>query len=73
MGDAFDAIFVMPRTIYGLSGICYRLFFDMAASTIEKGVLEIVGDPNGRLHGTHVDDCAEAYIALAEHSDVVRG
>jgi nucleoside-diphosphate-sugar epimerase len=32
-------------------------------------VLTIVGDPDAVMHSCHVDDCADAYVALAEHPD----
>ena len=73
--DLFDAIVVRPTTLYGLSGSYYGPIFDVAAKAAEKGVLELTADPKSIMHGTHVDDCAEAYVAIAEHADrdVVKG
>lgn len=73
--DLFDAVVLRPTTVYGLSGSFYSPLFDVAAQAAEKGVLELTADPDTILHGTHVDDCAEAYVAIAEcgDRDVVKG
>ena len=73
--DLFDAIVIRPTTLYGLSSSFYGPIFDRAAKAAEKGVLELTADPKSIMHGTHVDDCAEAYVAIAEHADrdVVKG
>ena len=73
--DLFDAVVVRPTTVYGLSGSYYGPIFDVAAKAAEKGVLELTAKPKSIMHGTHVDDCAEAYVAIAEHADrdVVKG
>ena len=73
--DLFDAVVVRPTTLYGLSGSFYGPIFDVAAKAAEKGVLELTADPKSIMHGTHVDDCAEAYVAIAERADrdVVKG
>ena len=72
--DLFDAVLLRPTTIYGYSSSFYGPIFDIAAKAAEKGVLEIAADPRGIMHGTHVDDCAEAYVAIAEaERDLVKG
>ena len=73
--DLFDAVVLRPTTLYGYSGSFYGPIFDMAAEAAGKGVLELTADPKSIMHGTHVDDCAEAYVAIAEHADrnVVKG
>ena len=74
--DLFDAVVVRPTTLYGYSGSFYGPSFDKAAKAAEtSGVLELTADPKSIMHGTHVDDCAEAYVAIAEHADrdVVKG
>lgn len=67
--DVFDAAILRPTNVYGRKGSYYGLFFSIASSGKEKGVLEVSQDPNTVLHAMHVDDCAEAYVALAEHAD----
>ena len=73
--DLFDAVVVRPTTVYGLSGSFYGPIFDVAAKAAEEGVLELTADRKSIMHGTHVDDCAEAYVAIAECADrdVVKG
>ncbi len=67
--DLFDAVLLRPTTVYGLSSSFYGSLLDMAAKAVEKGVLELSASPKSILHGTHVDDCAEAYVAIAIHLD----
>ena len=73
--DLFDAVLLRPTTVYGLSGSFYGPLLEIAAKAAKDGVLELAADPRSILHGTHVDDCAEAYVAIAAHEDrnVVRG
>lgn len=67
--DLFDAVVFRPSTLYGGSASFYGPIFDKAAKAAENGVLELTADPKSIMHGTHVDDCAEAYVAIAEHAD----
>ena len=73
--DLFDAVLLRPTTVYGLSGSFYGPLLQMTAEAADKGVLELTADPRSIMHGTHVDDCAEAYVAIASHIDrnVVKG
>lgn len=72
--DLFDAVLLRPTTLYGLSSSFYGPIFDIAAKAAEKGVLNSTADPNSIMHGTHVEDCADAYVAIAEaKKDVVKG
>ena len=64
--DLFDAVLLRPTTLYGYSSSYYGPIFDLATKAAEKGVLELTADPNSIMHGTHVDDCAAAYLAIAE-------
>ena len=63
----FDAVVLRPTIVYGLSSSYYGALFDLAAKS--RDVLTIVGDPDAVMHSCHVDDCADAYVALAEHPD----
>lgn len=67
--DLFDAVVLRPSTLYGGSASFYGPIFNKAAKAAENGVLELTADPKSIMHGTHVDDCAEAYVAIAEHAD----
>lgn len=63
----YDAVVLRPTVVYGLSSSLYGSLFDLAAGS--RDVLTIVGDPDAVMHSCHVDDCADAYVALAEHPD----
>ena len=63
----YDAVVLRPTVVYGLSSSLYGSLFDLAARS--RDVLTIVGDPDAVMHSCHVDDCADAYVALAEHPD----
>ncbi|KAM6535752.1 hypothetical protein FALCPG4_005293 [Fusarium falciforme] len=69
--DLFDAAVIRPTSVFGYSSSYYGAIFDYVADQKREGTetLRIPGDPNSIMHATHVDDCAEAYVALAEHSD----
>ncbi|MCJ1248118.1 hypothetical protein MMC30_005333 [Trapelia coarctata] len=71
--DLFDAVLLRPTPLYGFSSSYYGPLFDMAAKAAKEGILELPMNPRGILHGAHVDDCAEAYVAIAEHPHVVKG
>ena len=72
--DVFDAVVLRPSTLFGLSGSYYGPLFDMASTAARAGTALILpGHPQSILHGTHVDDCAEAYVAIAEKTDVAKG
>ncbi|KAE8448086.1 hypothetical protein EG329_009851 [Mollisiaceae sp. DMI_Dod_QoI] len=72
--DLFDAIVTRPTNVYGLSSSFYGLLFSFAEQAKQKGVWEIDEHPDTILHAMHVDDCAEAYVALAEcERSVVKG
>ena len=63
----YDAVVLRPTIVYGLSSSFYGSLFDLASRS--RGVLTIAGDPDAIMHSCHVDDCADAYVALAEHPD----
>lgn len=62
---AFDATVLRPTIVYGHSSSHYGELFKLASQS--RGALRIVGDPNAVMHSLHVDDCGDAYVALAEH------
>ncbi|KAF4953376.1 hypothetical protein FSARC_12427 [Fusarium sarcochroum] len=69
--DLFDAAVIRPTCVFGYSSSYYGVIFDYAAAQKESGadVLRIPGDPKSIMHATHVDDCGEAYVSLAEYAD----
>ncbi|PLB53874.1 putative NAD dependent epimerase/dehydratase [Aspergillus steynii IBT 23096] len=69
---AFDAVLLRPTTVFGRSGSFYGPFFDMAQAAKEgDGVLRLPAHRESVVHGTHVDDCADAYVAIAERDRTV--
>lgn len=66
--DLFDVVVLRPTSVYGYSSN-YVLLFEDAKKAAEKGLLKIALPKATIMHATHVDDCAEAYVALAEHAD----
>ena len=72
--DAFDAVVLRPITLYGLSGSYYGPLFDAAATAArERTALVLPGHPRSILHGTHLEDCAEAYVAVAAKAEIAKG
>ncbi|KAI1209327.1 NAD(P)-binding protein [Annulohypoxylon truncatum] len=69
--DLFDAALVRPTPVFGYDSSYYGLAFEVAsaAARTEERALRLPLDFNAILHGCHIDDCAEAYLALAEHVD----
>lgn len=70
-GDAFDGVILRPTSVYGYSNSYYGGLMDYAADQAAKGhkTLRVPGQANTVMHAAHVDDCAEAYVALAQHAD----
>ncbi|KIW48325.1 uncharacterized protein PV06_00927 [Exophiala oligosperma] len=72
----FDCVITRPTTLYGRSSSFYGLIFLLAeqAKSETDGVLAVTSDADAICHGTHVDDVAAAYLAIAEAPrDVVAG
>ena len=65
--DLFDATVLRPTNVYGLSSSFYGDIFKLGKEGKEKGVLQLNEHPKTILHAMHVDDCSDAYVALAEH------
>ncbi|KAK7224388.1 hypothetical protein V2G26_012391 [Clonostachys chloroleuca] len=70
--DLFDAAVLRPTNVFGYSSSMYGIIFDFAASAAADGAQSLtLVDVNPRtiIHAMHIDDCASAYVALAEHPD----
>ncbi|OLN97096.1 putative sugar dehydratase/epimerase YfnG [Colletotrichum chlorophyti] len=68
--DAFAPVLVRPTNVYGRSSSFYKVFFEIAAKAVAEGKpLLLTATPNTIVHALHVDDCAEAYVAIATHAD----
>lgn len=71
----FDAAVLRPPNVYGYSSSYYGQIFDWAEQ-VKSQVLaagqsgyEFAIDPRTIMSALHVDDCGDAYVALAEHPD----
>ncbi|KAI1135930.1 NAD(P)-binding protein [Hypoxylon sp. FL0543] len=69
--DVFDAAVLRPTPVFGYDSSYYGFVLELAAGAAktEERQLELPLDFNTILHGCHIDDCAEAYLSLAEHAD----
>lgn len=67
--EYYDVTVLRPTNVYGRTSSQYGLLFDLAAAS--DAVLRIIGDPDAIMHALHVDDCADAYVCLAEHDRAV--
>ncbi|KAF4120816.1 Nucleoside-diphosphate-sugar epimerase [Geosmithia morbida] len=69
--DVLDGVLLRPTSVYGYSSSYYATLMDYADDQRGSGahVLPLPVDPETPMHALHVDDCAEAYVALAEHGD----
>lgn len=63
----YDAVVLRPTIVYGHSSSHYGPLFELASQS-EK-TLKLIADPHAIMHSLHVDDCAQAYVMLAEYSD----
>ncbi|KAF3406449.1 hypothetical protein DPV78_000845 [Talaromyces pinophilus] len=65
----FDVVVLRPTNVYGYNSSYYGYFFAWADKAKKDGnkVLRVAADPNTIMHSAHVDDCALAYLSLAEH------
>lgn len=61
----FDVTVLRPTIVYGHSSSHYGELFRLAAEAEET--FELTADPAAIMHSLHVDDCADAYVVLAEH------
>lgn len=68
LSDVVDAAVLRPTNVYGHGSSYYGLVFDYASRVAASGAqtLSIGSKPASIMHALHVDDCAEAYVALAE-------
>lgn len=72
--DAFSPVLVRPTNVHGRSSSFFGIFFVAAQKVTEaqaggsKAPLTLVTPrPDTICHSLHVDDCADAYVAIASH------
>lgn len=68
---SFDAVLLRPTGVFGYGSSFYGALLSYAAQEAARGaeVLEVPADANSIMHAVHIDDCAEAYLALAEYRE----
>ena len=66
--DLFDGVVLRPTNVYGYGSSHFGAWFEVAAGLKATGdTLRLTISPRSIMHAMHVDDCGEAYVALAEH------
>ncbi|KAF7543068.1 hypothetical protein G7Z17_g11039 [Cylindrodendrum hubeiense] len=68
--EAFAAVLVRPTNVYGRASSYYSICFRVAAKAAsatdpQQQVLIAPARPNWICHALHMDDCGEAYVAIA--------
>lgn len=59
---------VRPTNVHGRSSSYYGAFFEVAHKAAESGKdLVMASQPDSICHSMHVDDCGDAYVAIASH------
>ncbi|KXH68870.1 NAD dependent epimerase/dehydratase [Colletotrichum salicis] len=70
-GDVFTPVLVRPTNVYGRASSYYQAFFIVASKAAAEGKpIILTAPPNSILHALHVDDCGDAYVAIASHPKV---
>jgi len=70
--DLFDAVLVRPTNVYGRSSsyysICFRAGERVSAATKDPAQRQLIApaQPEWITHALHIDDCANAYVCIAE-------
>lgn len=68
-GDSFSSVLVRPTNVHGRPSSFYGLLFEAAAQAAEADKpLVVTTRPDSICHCLHVDDCGEAYVAIASHA-----
>lgn len=59
---------VRPTNVHGRSSSYYGIFFEVANKAAESAKpLVMISQPDSICHSMHVDDCGDAYVAIASH------
>jgi len=66
--DLFRPVLVRPTNVYGRSASYYAGFFLLAEAAVRTASSVVLpSKPNAVLCALHVDDCGDAYVAIASH------
>lgn len=65
---AFTPVLVRPTNVHGRSSSYYGIYFEVGERTAEADrPLIMAYPPDSICHCMHVDDCGDAYVAIASH------
>lgn len=66
--DLFSPVLVRPTNVHGRSSSFYSIFFRVASrAAADDKTLVVPTPPDSIVHCMHVDDCGDAYVAIAAH------
>lgn len=66
--DVFTPVLVRPTNVHGRSSSFYGIYFEVGRRTAEaEKPLVMIYPPDSICHCMHVDDCGDAYVAIASH------
>ncbi|KAI0543324.1 NAD(P)-binding protein [Xylaria curta] len=66
--ELYDAAVIRPTPLFGYGGSYYGVLFQALSRFQDKEAqIKVPGHNDNIYHGCHIDDCADAYLALAEH------
>lgn len=66
--DSFSPVLVRPTNVHGRSSSFYGIFFEVAEKAAASNApLVMISPPDSICHCMHVDDCGDAYVAIASH------
>lgn len=66
--DVFSPVLVRPTNVHGRSSSFYGIFLSVAnQASMDDRSLVMPTRPESIVHSMHVDDCADAYVAIAAH------
>lgn len=69
--DLFSPVLVRPTNVHGRSSSFYGIFLSVANQAAADGKpLVMPVPPDSIVHSMHVDDCGDAYVAIAAHPRV---
>ena len=69
--DLFSPVLVRPTNVHGRSSSFYGIFLRVAnQAAADDKPLVMPTSPDSVVHSMHVDDCGDAYVAIASHPQV---
>jgi nucleoside-diphosphate-sugar epimerase len=66
--DLFSPVLVRPTNVHGRSSSFYGIFLRVASQAASEDKPLVMSSPaDSIVHSMHVDDCGDAYVAIASH------